>query len=79
MRTKRYITFHLSTHPFKYTFFGKKIRVQDLVVEHVANCHLALVLKFFEFGFEADPRRGHWQKMYELCAIIYRVPYKNLT
>ena len=24
----------------KYAFFGKKIRVQDLLVEHVVNCHL---------------------------------------
>jgi hypothetical protein len=32
---------HLSTHPFKYAFFGKKIRVQDLLVEHIMNRHLA--------------------------------------
>jgi hypothetical protein len=25
----------------KYAFFGKKIRVQDLLVEHVMNHHLA--------------------------------------
>ncbi len=31
----------LSTHPFKYAFFGKKFRVQDLLVEPVINHHLA--------------------------------------
>jgi hypothetical protein len=25
----------LSTHPFKYAFFDKKFKVQDLLVEHV--------------------------------------------
>jgi len=30
----------LSTHLFKYAFFGKKFKVQNLLVEHVINCHL---------------------------------------
>jgi hypothetical protein len=35
-RINKYITVvsRLSTHPFKYAFFGKKFRVQDLLVEH---------------------------------------------
>jgi hypothetical protein len=31
----------LSTHLFKYTFFGKKFRVQDSLVEHVMNLKYA--------------------------------------
>ncbi len=31
----------LSMHLFKYAFFGKKFRVQDLLVEHVMNRDLA--------------------------------------
>ena len=27
--------------PVTYAFFGTKIRVQDLLVEYVVNCHLA--------------------------------------
>jgi hypothetical protein len=27
--------------PLKYAFFGKKFKVQDLLVEHVMNHHLA--------------------------------------
>ena len=34
------LTSRLSTHPFKYAFFGKKFRAQNLLVEHVVNCHL---------------------------------------
>ncbi len=30
-----------SNLPFKYANFGKKFRVQDLLVEHVMNHHLA--------------------------------------
>jgi hypothetical protein len=31
----------LSMHPLKYAFFGKKFRVQDLLIEDVMNRHLA--------------------------------------
>ena len=37
---KQYNTSCLSVHPFKYAFFGKKLRVQDLLVEYVVNRHL---------------------------------------
>jgi hypothetical protein len=33
--TQGIVVSRLSTHPFKYAFFGKKFRVQDLLVEHV--------------------------------------------
>ena len=34
------ITSRLNTHLLKYAFFGKKNRVQDLLVEHVVNRHV---------------------------------------
>jgi hypothetical protein len=39
---------------FKYAIFGKNARVQDLLLEHVVNHHLAWILKYFAFGFEVD-------------------------
>ena len=61
--SKKYttITSCLSTHPFKYAFFGKKIRVQDLLVEHVGNHHFLKLLKFFCVWLRGRPLGSRWE------------------
>jgi hypothetical protein len=46
----------LSTHPFKYAFFGKKFRVQDLLVEY--NIPERLEAMFFALVMARDGGTG---------------------